>query len=283
MSKQYINSVNGIPIQDTELRKIVDDLLSSGGGVVIPEEEMVTTDIVDGVLNLTTDKYQKTTMVDGTEIVLPTVSSFTEINLHFDTTSDLTLTLPAATYQNGVPTIVANRSYIMIFIYIDKWLAGVIEYGGSSSSSGSSGGTTTDYGPYSIQYNSSNDRLEFIYNPNPSSESVTIPLTWIDNTVISGWGMIELDELSITTDFIQKEDGYNYTISLNNTTSTKISFWNSSQTFISRSGNYENSSAIISFPEGTRYFRVSTDKMNSITINNVNEYITIRKKAITTT
>ena len=57
MSKQYINRVNGIPIQDTELRKIVDDLLSSGGGVVIPEEEMVTTDIVDGVLNLTTDKY----------------------------------------------------------------------------------------------------------------------------------------------------------------------------------------------------------------------------------
>lgn len=133
----------------------------SSGGI----ETMVTTDIVDGVLNLTTDKYQTTTMVDGTEIVLPTVDSYTEINLHFDTTSDLTLTLPAATYQNGVPTIVANRSYVMIFIYRDKWLAGVIEYGGSGSSSGSSGGTATDYGPYSIQYNSSNDRLEFIYTP----------------------------------------------------------------------------------------------------------------------
>ena len=127
-------------------------------------ETMVTTNIVDGVLNLTTDKYQTTTMVDGTEIVLPTVNSYTEINLHFDTTSDLTLTLPAATYQNGIPTIVANRSYVMIFIYRDKWLAGVIEYGGSGSSSGSSG-STADYGNYSIQYNRSNDRLEFIYTP----------------------------------------------------------------------------------------------------------------------
>lgn len=163
MHNIYINRVNGIPFQDTELRNIVKQYEDSQSSGVIGT--MVTTNIVDGVLNLTTDKYQTTTMVDGTKIVLPTVDSYTEINLHFDTTSDLTLSLPAVTYQNGIPTIVANRSYVMIFIYRDKWLASVIEFGGNGSSSGGSAGSTVDYGNYSIQYNRSNDRLEFIYNP----------------------------------------------------------------------------------------------------------------------
>ena len=48
------------------------------------EEEVVQVDVVDGVLQLTADKYQKTNMIDGTEILFPSVDKFTEIHLYFN-------------------------------------------------------------------------------------------------------------------------------------------------------------------------------------------------------
>lgn len=92
-------------------------------------DTLVTTNISGTTLSLTTDKYQTVTVVDGTEITLPTVTSFTEIHLFFNTTADLTLTLPACKWQNGnTPTISANKTYEFIFTYTTEWLGGVIIY-----------------------------------------------------------------------------------------------------------------------------------------------------------
>jgi hypothetical protein len=87
-------------------------------------------EITDNVLDLTIDKYQYVEdMVDGTTINLPSVSTFTEIHLFFNATSDLTLVLPDALYQK-IPEIQEGCSYEFIFTYIpNKWLAGYIEYG----------------------------------------------------------------------------------------------------------------------------------------------------------
>ena len=58
------------------------------------DEEVVQVDIVDNILQLTTDKYQKTNMVDGTEIIFPSVNKFTEIHLYFDAETNLSLNFP---------------------------------------------------------------------------------------------------------------------------------------------------------------------------------------------
>lgn len=93
-------------------------------------DTLVTTNISGTILSLTTDKYQTATVVDGTEITLPTVTAFTEIHLFFSTTTDLTLILPSCKWQNGnTPTISANKTYEFIFTYVTEWLGGVIEYG----------------------------------------------------------------------------------------------------------------------------------------------------------
>ena len=93
------------------------------------EKPCVTTNVSGTTLTLTKDKYQTTTIADGTEIVLPNVTSFTEIHLFFSTTTDLTLTLPACKWQNGyIPTISANKTYEFIFTYTTEWLGGVISY-----------------------------------------------------------------------------------------------------------------------------------------------------------
>lgn len=93
------------------------------------EDTIVTTNISGTTLTLTKDRYQKATIANGTEIVLPNVTSFTEIHLFFSTAADLTLTLPACKWQNGyVPTISANKTYEFIFTYTTEWLGGVISY-----------------------------------------------------------------------------------------------------------------------------------------------------------
>lgn len=89
---------------------------------------LVTTSIVGTTLTLTTDRYQATTMVDGTEIILPTVTEFTEIHLFFSASTDMTLILPSCKWQSQ-PTISANKHYELIFTYTTEWLGGVIVYG----------------------------------------------------------------------------------------------------------------------------------------------------------
>lgn len=91
-----------------------------------PVYELVTIPIVDSTLNLTTDKYQTTTMENNTTIVLPTVDTFIEINLFFDTTEALTLIFPSVKWQT-TPNIEANSLYEFIFTYVNgTWLGGYI-------------------------------------------------------------------------------------------------------------------------------------------------------------
>lgn len=148
-----------------------------------------------------------------------------------------------------------------------------------AANAGSGTGSTADYGPYSIRYNSSNDRLEFIYTPHTTER---ISLSWTANTNITDSGIIISDNLAMVTDFIAKEDGYKYLLYLDNTTSTMISFWDSSKKFISRSNDYTvlGTDVEIEFPEGTAYFRVKTDAVDPVTIDNVNEHVIVKKVSI---
>ena len=91
-----------------------------------PVCDLVTTPIIDSTLNLTTDKYQTTTMENNTTIVLPTVDTFTEIYLFFDTTEALTLIFPSVKWQT-TPNIEADSLYEFIFTYVNgTWLGGYI-------------------------------------------------------------------------------------------------------------------------------------------------------------
>ena len=84
--------------------------------------EVVQVDVVDGALNLTDDKYQKTNMINGTELVFPNVNKFTEIHLYFDPTENLVINLPNCR-KKQLPDIVANKSYELVAIYnMNYWL-----------------------------------------------------------------------------------------------------------------------------------------------------------------
>ena len=116
-------SQEGTPTEDKDLttKKYVDDKV---------KDTLITTNISGTTLALTVNKYQTATVVDGTEITLPAVTSFTKIHLFFSTTADLTLTLPTCKWQNGnIPTISANKTYEFIFTYTTEWLGVVIVYG----------------------------------------------------------------------------------------------------------------------------------------------------------
>lgn len=101
----------------------------TGGAIVETWEELT---ISNTTLTLTEKKNQiVNNMVDGTEILLPSISGSRPLELHlfFNTTKDLTLILPSCKWQNGnTPTISANKTYEFIFTYTTEWLGGVIEY-----------------------------------------------------------------------------------------------------------------------------------------------------------
>ena len=91
-------------------------------------DEVVHVDVEDGILNLTEDMYQKTNMVDGTEIVLPDVIGFTEIHLYFNATDDMNLVFPNCKYKTE-PVIQAGRSYEIIAVYNTmEWLVDCVTY-----------------------------------------------------------------------------------------------------------------------------------------------------------
>lgn len=92
------------------------------------EDTPVEIPIVGNTLTLTTNKRQKTNMVNNTTIVLPVVNKFTEIHLFFNTTEEITLTLPRIKWQGDI-NIEANKTYEFIFTYINNsWLGGCVSY-----------------------------------------------------------------------------------------------------------------------------------------------------------
>lgn len=90
--------------------------------------DVVQVDVVDGILNLTTDKYQKTVMVDGTEVVFPDVNKFTEIHLYFDADSNMNLVFPDCKWRVE-PNIEEGGTYEVIATYNTvHWLVTIITY-----------------------------------------------------------------------------------------------------------------------------------------------------------
>jgi hypothetical protein len=92
-------------------------------------EEVVQVDIVNGILQLTANKYQKTNMVDGTEIIFPSVNKFTEIHLYFAADSNMNISLPDNCKWRVEPNIEEGNSYEIIATYNTiEWLVNVIVY-----------------------------------------------------------------------------------------------------------------------------------------------------------
>ena len=91
-------------------------------------EDVVQVDVVNGVLQLTTDKYQKTNMLDGTQILFPSVTKFTEIHLYFSAGVNMNLEFPDCKWRVE-PNIEEGNSYEIIATYNTiEWLVNVIVY-----------------------------------------------------------------------------------------------------------------------------------------------------------
>lgn len=92
-------------------------------------DNVVKTPVQNGVLQLTTDKYQTTQIASKTTIQLPTVKTFTEIHLIFSPAQTMTIVLPKIKWQQNNNEIEANKTYEFIFTYIDNsWMGGCIVY-----------------------------------------------------------------------------------------------------------------------------------------------------------
>ena len=93
-------------------------------------DTLVIDSITDGVLTLTTDKFQYADMVNNTTITLPTVTAYTEIHLYFNTAEALSLTLPKIKWQKQ-PEIEAGVTYELIFEYINEvtgWIGKIVDH-----------------------------------------------------------------------------------------------------------------------------------------------------------
>lgn len=118
---------SGVYVGDVETAPTDAFIVIDNSDVGMYSNELVEISIENGILNLTSNKYQTTQMKNNTEIVLPTVDKYTEIHLFFNTTEELTLTLPSVKWQTE-PTLEANKTYEFIFTYANEWLGGMVVY-----------------------------------------------------------------------------------------------------------------------------------------------------------
>lgn len=114
INKPTIPSIDGLATETYVNNKIIPNLVGNT--------------VTNKTLTLTVDKYQYAVLSNGDSVVLPSVSSFTEIHLFFKASADLTLTFPSVRWQS-IPSITSGHTYEIIFTYVvDEWLAGVICY-----------------------------------------------------------------------------------------------------------------------------------------------------------
>ena len=99
---------------------------ATGGGCDC-DNQVVSIPIVNGKINLTTDRHQSVKLQSNAEIILPNVSGFEEIHLFVSMEGDHTLTLPNVKSQNEMK-FVAGNLYEIIFTHTTEWLFGSIEY-----------------------------------------------------------------------------------------------------------------------------------------------------------
>lgn len=89
-----------------------------------------TTNNVNNSLTLTTDKLQYTTLSIPVEIILPTVTTYTEIHLFFSGSEGAELNTTNVKWESQL-TIENNKSYEVVFTYVNDvigWLAKSIIY-----------------------------------------------------------------------------------------------------------------------------------------------------------
>ena len=110
------------------------------------------------------------------------------------------------------------------------------------------------------------------------SENI-MPLNWIENTSLDSTnGEPKLSDARAITDFIEIDDSYYYTITLDEPNDVKEYYYNSNKEFISRSSYNDISTGneVLEFPEGTKYIRLKSDT-DKYTIDIVKERITVKK------
>lgn len=125
------------PTEDTHLttKKYVDDIDIAVREYVDNKTASIDTTInnnlpSNGALNLTTSKFQTTTLASDTEVILPTVEGYTEIHLFFLGISGTNI-LDTNVAWNNKPTIEDNKKYEFIYTYVNSeigWLGKAVVY-----------------------------------------------------------------------------------------------------------------------------------------------------------
>ena len=219
-------------------------------------EEVVQVNPVNGVLTLTTNKYQKTTIADGTEIIFPSVNKFTEIHLYFAADSNMNISLPDNCKWRVEPNIEEGNYYEIVAVYNTMfWLVNVISY--------------------SDEYNDDTDSNKLI---------------WYDNKEIaSNDGREIADETKMVSDFISLEDNKDYQMTVLNNTDSEIYCYDDEKNYLGdldvSISNY--SVRIYSLRKmfemddmdisNTKYIRIESTKNEYINATNANEKIIIEE------
>ena len=121
-------TVGAVPTEDLDVatKKYVDDktaLIDTTINNTLPS---------NGLLTLTTDKIQTTTLAVPTDITLPTVTGYTEIHLFFEGSEGVTITTGTTTVRwKTSPTISTGNLYEIVFTYINDtigWIGDCLSY-----------------------------------------------------------------------------------------------------------------------------------------------------------
>ena len=111
-------------IEEKDPNTIYFEIYDGGVG----NTEVVQVNVENGVLRLTGDKYQKTNMIDGTEVIFPEVSGFTEIHLYFSSDAEMNISFPECKWRMD-HNIEAGNSYEIIAVYNTmEWLLNCVVY-----------------------------------------------------------------------------------------------------------------------------------------------------------
>jgi hypothetical protein len=101
-------------------------------GIVNDRNTVVPLTITDGVLQLTTDKYQKVeNIVSGTRIEFPAVNmnEYVEIHLFFNSLTDINLEFPENCKWKVEPNISTGKAYEIVCKYNTMlWLVNIMVY-----------------------------------------------------------------------------------------------------------------------------------------------------------
>lgn len=121
---------------DEKLKGSISAKQGIEGSISIPsglggvrEEELVIVPVVDGVLQLTTDKYQTANFEGNTSVQLPNVNKFVELHLFFRNIDDIKLDFPNEIKWKSYPTVRKDKITRLILTFIrNEWVGELIDY-----------------------------------------------------------------------------------------------------------------------------------------------------------